>query len=404
MPPRAWISTTGAVATVRSMFQPGSVWRGTITIPGDNLEGEAINQYLLEVVEERDGLLYAIHSAYNDHQVVTLTFERKGEVVWVHYYDMETFCSGPIDRTIGILTGTVKQLVNGDEGFFHPPDEALHIFDLRCVPTTADHRRQSAWLWREKTRLVGLVGRLLALKTAAADTLARHFATLEPDEALTRRLETLAQQAVQKEDPTGYAAFLTAVDFTEQRLDWANAILHAGLLAEQYCCELRAVQNRLQSLQFETEEEKGRLLSTFPTREHVHQTVDDAFKAVHNLVWQRPKRANYPDDGIMFYKASLRLPGAYKRFDAALRQAEQRLPRTVVIAHCRPLPPPRNPSEGALCSICQITVDPADEGLELDCHHAFHRDCLFQWLRGQSSCPNCRADIAPPGPSGSLAP
>jgi hypothetical protein len=49
------------------------------------------------------------------------------------------------------------------------------------------------------------------------------------------------------------------------------------------------------------------------------------------------------------------------------------------------------------CTICYDDDDDAEgEGQQwrgLPCGHAFHEQCLFQWLRRSPRCPNCRGSL-----------
>mmetsp|Transcript_16242 Transcript_16242/g.41470 ORF Transcript_16242/g.41470 Transcript_16242/m.41470 type:complete len:341 (+) Transcript_16242:296-1318(+) len=46
------------------------------------------------------------------------------------------------------------------------------------------------------------------------------------------------------------------------------------------------------------------------------------------------------------------------------------------------------------CPICMQAMQAGDDACETPCAHAFHRDCLEEWVRdGHESCPMCRADI-----------
>ena len=60
--------------------------------------------------------------------------------------------------------------------------------------------------------------------------------------------------------------------------------------------------------------------------------------------------------------------------------------------------------DGAKCSICLGGYDDGGEGgeeaeggasiqIKLDCGHVFHRVCGAQWLRGNATCPECRAAV-----------
>lgn len=105
----------GAVATVRSMFQPGSVWRGTITIPGDNLEGEAINQYLLEVCASE-----AMPKVHCSPQNLNL-FQNQN--IYIYFHSHHLICEFALIRNIHSVQYTHLNLT-----FFDSP-----IFSLKTV-------------------------------------------------------------------------------------------------------------------------------------------------------------------------------------------------------------------------------------------------------------------------------
>lgn len=51
----------------------------------------------------------------------------------------------------------------------------------------------------------------------------------------------------------------------------------------------------------------------------------------------------------------------------------------------------------AECSVCQEKIKPGEKFRRLPCsntvNHCFHTDCIDQWLKSNSTCPNCRANI-----------
>ncbi|KAL8555628.1 hypothetical protein ACS0TY_003433 [Phlomoides rotata] len=55
--------------------------------------------------------------------------------------------------------------------------------------------------------------------------------------------------------------------------------------------------------------------------------------------------------------------------------------------------------EGTECAVC-LTEFQENESLRLlpKCSHAFHLPCIDTWLKSQSSCPLCRANVTPPLP------
>lgn len=57
-----------------------------------------------------------------------------------------------------------------------------------------------------------------------------------------------------------------------------------------------------------------------------------------------------------------------------------------------PLTRATEPSE---CCVCQDGIHLGDEATQLPCGHAYHPDCIVEWLRRQHTCPVCRADAVP---------
>eukprot|EP00668_Euglena_longa_P033191 GGOE01042723.1.p1 GENE.GGOE01042723.1~~GGOE01042723.1.p1 ORF type:complete len:509 (+),score=129.72 GGOE01042723.1:108-1529(+) len=389
----ATLRSADLLERARVFLRPGMCFSGTIVIPGSLAEVET-NDYSLQVLTEEDGAIFALHSAYGDQQVVTLEVVLTAGEVHLRYFDAETFCDGVLDPQAGHLRGTVSQLMSGDEGYFHPSDKTIHVFDLKPLPRTTEDCQAVVELWHQRTRLVGLSQRLLVAQRFVQEKSAVLTAALLSDPVGGARLRALAEKD-DPEAPIDDSMLCMAVEATAQDINWMALVTHAGLLAEHHCCGLRRLQARMQRMQFETEEDRAAALRGLPTRESVHAGVDAAFQAVHSLMSERPKSPTDPYDQeslhMVFYRACSRLWGAYQRFDTTLRNVERRLPRAVIHARCQRV---TAWAEGDICSICQLTLAKEAEGLQLGCGHLFHAGCLFEWLHTQGSCPNCRLDIA----------
>lgn len=52
-----------------------------------------------------------------------------------------------------------------------------------------------------------------------------------------------------------------------------------------------------------------------------------------------------------------------------------------------------------LCAVCMAPFEKCDIVKKLNCKHTFHCDCIDSWLRQQSNCPVCRAEITLPAPN-----
>ena len=50
---------------------------------------------------------------------------------------------------------------------------------------------------------------------------------------------------------------------------------------------------------------------------------------------------------------------------------------------------------GIMCDICLLEYKVGDEvawSPNIECTHAFHKDCILDWLVRKTSCPSCRRD------------
>lgn len=53
----------------------------------------------------------------------------------------------------------------------------------------------------------------------------------------------------------------------------------------------------------------------------------------------------------------------------------------------------RRPSDFTMCPICMGTIEAEEPVMTSPCSHAFHRDCLRQWMEIDRICPVCRAAL-----------
>ena len=143
------------------MLAVGAVLEGDIVIPGmqapDELGADRMT-YTLEVLrEERDErgrwVLLGKHAAYGDEQVCPLELSPTpaGELD-ICFADGETHCSGRVDLATQTITGEVKQLLLGEQGFFVPSTQVSHTFRLRLKQEPPGARDVRVQLKRARQR------------------------------------------------------------------------------------------------------------------------------------------------------------------------------------------------------------------------------------------------------------
>ena len=113
------------------------------------------------------------------------------------------------------------------------------------------------------------------------------------------------------------------------------------------------------------------------------------------------KKGNHLDVSYEVQKAQMRASGAFAKFEAALNALAARVSAEEIAG----LRVPKAERGGVSCAICMMEVvadeDEPDEDhpddaevLCLPCGHTFHESCVSPWFHRNSSCPNCRQDLA----------
>ena len=108
---------------------------------------DARSEYTLEVLaEERDEMgnwvLMGMHAAYEDEQMCQINVSQTAEgKIEISYADGETHCTGVVDAASHTISGSVKQLLMGEEGFYVPCAEVSHTFDLSLKDELPAKRR-----------------------------------------------------------------------------------------------------------------------------------------------------------------------------------------------------------------------------------------------------------------------
>lgn len=369
-----------AVEAVRALFVPGSVFEGTIAIPGMVRHGAVTQEeerqpYTLQILSESDdevgrSSLLVRHAAYGDEQVCHLNFSNASSdsvtpisspEVRINYADGETLCDGVVELGPGeagcTVRGRVMQLVQGEEGFYEPSTEVTHTFKL--------------------------------FRVTACAAQAKHAALLEVMRGRRARELSLWIRSTHNGRET---------PMRTPNLPWNDIVLtDASRLCEVQCAELRRQGALLDRLCFQSPTEKDSVLRSLRAaglnRASCHQANDDVMMQLKTLL-----QACLPvlEDSDQFpaacVKAHHRMQESYSRFDRSLRTAEVRLPVSTISSWLRP----RKPEEpDTPCAVCFLSLGGAgEECVQLPCGHQFHFDCVSTWLHSHTTCPNCRAAVS----------
>mmetsp|Transcript_17548 Transcript_17548/g.41323 ORF Transcript_17548/g.41323 Transcript_17548/m.41323 type:complete len:513 (+) Transcript_17548:3-1541(+) len=364
---------TDILTAARKLVAPGTLFEGTIAIPGlvsDDGEIEATHgrqPYSLDVLGCReflkdDVVLYGRHSAYGDDQVCGLAiYVDEEQVAHLDYADSETVCKGIIHLAEQKISGRVFQYVESDDGYFHPSAEATHTFEL-CLTGQSPQQIE------------------LARKV------------LQAKENRVNRLVSLAQLPQRSGASHPRSELLS-------ELPWKDTFRDSIAASQELCAQFRYWTSILDKLSFETEEDKVKTLDELKERGlgrlAAHGLTDAAVRQFQFLsagLRDWCKTPNFFPDGEIQYllrKAHIRMLNSFNQLDKALRQADTRLPRAAIKQWhgvCK--------SAEAMCAICMVEIDADEEVLVLPCSHHFHEECASGWLHRNTSCPNCRHQLA----------
>eukprot|EP00656_Telonema_subtile_P048426 TRINITY_DN5765_c0_g1_i3.p1 TRINITY_DN5765_c0_g1~~TRINITY_DN5765_c0_g1_i3.p1 ORF type:complete len:457 (+),score=102.61 TRINITY_DN5765_c0_g1_i3:81-1451(+) len=352
----------------REFFTCGMRFKGTIAIPGWNpdmdptdTEPEERREYTLEVVmiREQHGqqVIYARHAAYGDEQSCTLELgapTAPGSGVSVSYYDCETQCDGTLDLSNGNITGTVRQLVHGDAGFYHPADKVTHTFELApsIAPSVAHRYGALGLAHMQRARLVAAWVNTCGEIPAAA----------------------VLEQA---------SGFADGVAEVLSRVPWRETFTHCSSSAEDLCAKLRDQAKVLQELHLERQQtrqaELASVIEVLP-RLLAHTMADAAINELQSVFrcWasfsllggQGPEHREGVNYGLLtMCKSHERLERAYSLLHKAIESADRRVARDTLKSWCQD-------GDGQTdCAICMITLELEDQALKLPCGHIFHEEC-----------------------------
>lgn len=317
-------------------------------------------------------VIRAQHAAYGDTQTCYIQLSATlpdTNLVDIQYRDDETLCKGVLNLATTTLTGTVHQLVSGQEGFEFPSDEETNTFVLTLDPHSPEL--------------------LSAKRTIAHTEIVRTGALVAWAEMASRHP---LNQAGEAELAKSEDAIIATVD-------------HAVQKCEDLCSKMRRQTAILNELSFSTLEERHSTLELIKARGlnrvSIHADQSEAEIRVFALIraYQRcldcrlfqPVEEKHRHLRNQCYKFRSRLILNFQKLDTAIRAAEIRVPQSELQRFKRIVTIGTEPSEA--CTVCMCEIEAGEECLDLPCGHSFHVECCTSWLHWNASCPNCRQAI-----------
>eukprot|EP00038_Savillea_parva_P029048 m.68583 g.68583 ORF g.68583 m.68583 type:complete len:582 (+) comp8522_c0_seq2:251-1996(+) len=363
----------------RRALPPGTKFSGTIKVPGiedvadDELATEP-SEYTMTVLfwstsALGDPLMYVSHEAYEDRQAcdVELSVGRAntgGYEVRVNYRDGETICSGTFDTQRGQISGNVRQLEYGEEGFEYPPEEVTHTFKLAMC--------------REHVVVVTQRAEIIQLRRECA----RAFSRWQP---------ALGDYAMFPRARISQSAYI-------------HAFFAAVYESEISLAELRSLTRVLRDVKFESPADRLRIMAALEeqgcTRIAAHAKIDTGMLAMRTAVILREHLGTAPpgegEEEVPFpslicrnefQRVLVRGSDGYHKFDEALTSACKRIPLSVLSNWVVP------GGGDAECAICITGIDTDETMVVLPCRHTYHKECIVTWAHMSSVCPTCRRPL-----------
>jgi hypothetical protein len=429
---RIELVTTDEPSTVirKHFFAPGMVYEGTIQIPGEaGYVGDQYQNtrqtYKLTIVDaicmhevgkdcevslNSTPQILARHRAYEDEQYVFIQIIDAVDIdspFSIEYADGETTCCGTWNPTGCCIEGTVRQTVNSEDKIYHKTDPVIHTFTL--LP----------------------FGSVDILGTTACFSRACH--SYYVDTATSACLRAFCQLMIANPHEA------LAAQERLCPLSWMDMFVMAVLEVERNCADLRCKARLLDSLTFSHPSRRAACLEMLATvagyqRASAHKVTDTSYSAVRCVtsVWMFRREVRVAE-----YVARERLHRSYERFSDSLARAECRLTEhtwesfrvrsRVVVGDDGD---GGGDGEDTCCAICMMPVEEGTDAEEtgegsgsaagvervtdsdeveatievkgggkgasslvLPCLHAFHEECIQQWLHNNNKCPICRTNL-----------
>ncbi len=419
---------------LNALFRCGVHLEGSIKIPvraedRNTAFGERVPYYMDVCRPFRDAfgndLVVIWHGAHDDEQACLLSSHKSDSTGFeIAFGDIETRCTGIADVSRMILSGTVEQLVYGDEGYSVSADSTIHTFSLCPEPAS-----QAG------------VGELEMRRAQASEV----WNSLRPNFAVLLALVSYIHAKVHRDN--------TPVEFPEATIQMIFTFAFTELSTGQVwkdlirvLCQFNAVLlnhgQRLGNVEFLTPADKVCTLKRLESdgafsRAHL-QLCWDAVQNISRELFAKQKEYWSQSDLraalISFMTLNQRTRLSYERFDKALREAERRVTDDVFCKMLVVFDSDLGKDEryknslSEPCCMCLCPLQQADAAAEADadadvgtdtdlgtavkphahdtkervfltpCRHVFHADCAKQWFNRNVTCPLCRAFVMATNP------
>ena len=274
----------------------------------------------------------------------------------------------------------------------------------------------------DRMRLLAL-RRLCALPTDDFAALARKRHKARKREKWRRRIKRVTPQIPRRKKTNDYDLEKKKVEFYDQiaSISWTELLEEAVIQTEKCCSNFRRQSSLLENLTFESVEYKAQVMTDLRrsglTLAASHAQWDNCIQLGRTVAlgWSWLERGSWTCLSrsaivgkrcvMLLFQIHSRLDTNHTRLEKAFRACESRLTKTLLdkiesgefSKHTHGC---KEKEEAEMCGICQCNMDePGSDGevvpppAVLPCGHAFHWECVHEWLHSHSECPICRASV-----------
>jgi len=296
------------------------------------------------------------------------------------------------------------------------PDVLLEEVYTDDNAMVASHRART-----DRMRLLAL-RRLCALPSDDFAILARKRHKARRREKWRRRIKRVTPQIPLRKKTNDYDLEKKKPEFYDQiaSISWTELLEEAVIQTEKTCSNFRRQSLLLENLTFESVEYKAQVMTDLRrnglTLAASHAQWDNCIQLGRTVAlgWSWLERGSWTCLSrsaivgkrcvMLLFQIHSRLDTNHKRLEKAFRSCDSRLTKTLLdkiesgefSKHTHGC----GEKEGAeMCGICQCNMDePEGEVCSppavLPCGHAFHWECVREWLHSHSECPICRASVS----------